>query len=362
MRNPGAVTVRMGSLFGSASRGQRSAKSLQNLGIARVPHRRPLGRVELATHTVQCEPRPRVWGRVVKVSDANPKSVPVSAVIPTFFPKGGQGFDAAGIAQADISQAWQNLGIYVVPYEIRGITAGLPHGYMTEVIGRSAAAGEQLGLAFAAVRDAEVWQRTVPEPRQENRRAVAGRALAEAAGLWSISAGHAVTNVVARVVRAHQDSRYLDAALGWTQPPEPFGTDPKLNLNLSLNRDTVKALRRAAKETGVPSLADLVEPLRDLIVSDAWKALEQRRHVGYHRWRPQTVAGGVSTTNPWVDQGDGSVSMTVSIGATHEPPPLETVVTEAREGYDALSSAMAEILATLPDALAGVGVAGVGAA
>jgi hypothetical protein len=29
-----------------------------------------------------------------------------------------------------------------------------------------------------------------------------------------------------------------------------------------------------------------------------WVALTSRRHVDFHRWRPQSVAGGVATFNP----------------------------------------------------------------
>jgi hypothetical protein len=81
--------------------------------------------------------------------------------------------------------------------EVHGVSKGLPHGYFADLLGRAAAAGEQLGLAFAALRYAEIWRDTAAEPTGETHRNVAGRAIAEASGLWAVSAGHAAVNVVA---------------------------------------------------------------------------------------------------------------------------------------------------------------------
>jgi hypothetical protein len=288
------------------------------------------------------------------MSSAPEESVPISAVTASFFPDGGQPFDDASKAQALIPRKLQDLGALTLPLEMQGILAGLPHGYVAEIVGRTAAAGEQLGLAFTAVRDAEVWLWASIDPEQESRRAIAGRALAEAAGLWSISAGHAAANVVARIIRAHKGAVYLDKALGWNGWPAPFVETRETNL--SLNKDTVKKLRRAARETGEGSLVDLAEPLGQLVAGDAWVALEERRHVGYHRWRPQSLVGGVATINPWVDHGDGTLSMEAGHHSGHTPPTLKAVVTEAREGYDALSDAMEAVLQAFAPALASVGV------
>ena len=105
---------------------------------------------------------------------------------------------------------WQMLGAHYEWAELHGVTKGLRHGYFADSLGRAAAAGEQLGLAFAALRDAEVWRDTAEEPSSTSRRSIAGRAMAETSGLWAVSAGHAAVNVVARAVRIHSKAAALD--------------------------------------------------------------------------------------------------------------------------------------------------------
>lgn len=192
------------------------------------------------------------------MEDTSRESVAVGAVLATFFPDGGKPIDEADKGQFQVPMEWQNLAAVAQVAEVRGILAGMPLGYMAELLGRAAAAGEQLGLALTAVRDAEVWRDIEPEHGQENRRGIAGRALAESSGLWSISAGHAVANVVARVVRAHSLSIHLDKAFKWDGPREPYVMTR--HSNLSLNAFTVKALVRAASATAALPLKTLVDP------------------------------------------------------------------------------------------------------
>lgn len=282
------------------------------------------------------------------------ESVTVGAVLGTFFPDGGKPIDEADNGLFQVSLKWQNLAAVAQLAEVHGILAGMPLGYMAELLGRAAAAGEQLGLALTAVRDAEVWHDIEPEHGQENRRAIAGRALAESSGLWSISTGHAVANVVARVVRGHSLSTHLDKAFKWDGPPEPYGMSRYSNL--SLNDGTVKALARAASATAAPPLKSLVDPLVHLLESPAWAALTLRRDIGYHRWRPQSIEGGASTKSPWMYESRGTMSLSLGPSPGHVPPTVENLVAESRAGHDALSSAMADILARLPEALKSVGV------
>lgn len=89
----------------------------------------------------------------------------------------------ADFSRAKIASQWQLLAQYAELAEMRGMLAGMKPGYMAEVFGRAAAAGEQLGLALTATRDAEAWQALTPDPKERNRRAMAGRALAEASAL-----------------------------------------------------------------------------------------------------------------------------------------------------------------------------------
>lgn len=266
----------------------------------------------------------------------------------------GKPFTDADRARAMVPHDWQMLGTQYQWAELLGVGRGLPHGYFADLLGRAAAAGEQLGIAFAALRDAEVWRDTATDPTSESHRSIAGRAIAEASGLWAVSAGHAAVNVVARVVRIHDNAMGLDKKLGWSGPPTPF--DAGRLANLSLNPETVKPIMAAARRTDEATLVELVSPLVALTKSAAWTALVARRDAGYHRLRPQSIAGGVPPENPWeADQTAGTLRLSVSTFSRYLPPVLEDVVSETQAGYDALSSAMRDVHDCLPAALSAAG-------
>lgn len=280
----------------------------------------------------------------------------VAAVVGTLSPGDvGNPLTDADRPRVMVPNNWQMLGAHYEWAEIHGVSRGLPHGYFADLLGRAAAAGEQLGLAFAALRDAEVWRDMVVDPADASRRSIAGRAMAEASGLWAVSAGHATVNVVARVVRIHSSAVSLDKKLGWTGLPAPF--DSGRLANLSLNAETVKHIQTAAQRTGEVELVELVEPLGGLTKGAAWAALVARRDAGYHRLRPQSIEGGVPSENPWAaDQTAGTLTLSVSTFSGYLPPVLEDVVAEAAAGYEALSAAMSDVYDRLPAALRAVGV------
>jgi hypothetical protein len=287
------------------------------------------------------------------VNESSQDSVVTGVAISTFFPEGGNPVVKTDERQFTTSLKWQKLGELTNIAEVRGVLAGMPQGYMAETLGRAAAAGEQFGLALTAVRDAEVWRDMVPADGQENRRVMAARGLAEASGLWSVSSGHAVVNVVARVVRIHTLSVSMDAKLRWSGPPEPFAS--ARNSNLSLNVSTVNAIAAAAAATGESDLKAIVNPLTTLLRSAAWEALTLQRDVGYHRWRPQSVEGGAPTSNPWSEE-DGGYSMLFGMSGGHVPPLVRDVVAESRDGHDSLAIAMSDVFDALPKAMISAGV------
>jgi hypothetical protein len=98
---------------------------------------------------------------------------------------------------------WQNAGASATFSELYGTLAGAPQGRTSELVGRIASAGEQLGLAWTAEQDARRWL----EPGQ--RRGgwdVAARSLAEVTGYYAMSAGHGLANVTVRTLLLHADS------------------------------------------------------------------------------------------------------------------------------------------------------------
>lgn len=290
------------------------------------------------------------------MTQQRPRGPVVAAVAGTLSPgDGGKPLTNDDRERAKVPQDWQMLGAHYEWAELHGVTKGLRHGYFADLLGRAAAAGEQLGIAFAALRDAEVWRDTAIEPSRASHRSIAGRAMAEASGLWSVSAGHAVVNVVARVVRIHSDAASLDNNLRWSGLPTPF--DAGRWANLSLNAPTTKYIIGAARQTNELALVELVEPLDGLTKNEAWAAVVARRDAGYHRLRPQSIEGGVPSRSPWeADEIAGTLTMGRATFSDYLPPALEDVVRETRAGYDALSSAMSDVHDRLAAALAAVGV------
>lgn len=281
----------------------------------------------------------------------------VAAVVGTLSPGDvGKPFSDADRVRAMVPHAWQMRGAQYEWAEIHGVSMGLPHGFFADLLCRAAAAGEQLGLAFAALRDADVWRDNATEQASTSHRNIAGRAIAEASGLWAVSAWHAVANVVARVVRIHDRGAGLDKKLRWSGLPVPF--DSGRSANLSLNAETVTRIMAVARQTGESTLVEFVAPLDALTNDPSWAAIVARRDAGYHRIRPQSIAGGVPPGNPWAaDQSSGGLTLSVSTFKRYFPPVLEDVVAETQAGYDALSAAMREINDRLPAALRAAGFA-----
>lgn len=279
----------------------------------------------------------------------------VAAVAASLGPGAARPLNERERAQETVAVDWQMLGAQYEWAEIHGVTKGRPHGYFTDLVGRAAAAGELLGLAFTALRDAKAWRDTPPRPENRIRRSIAGRALAEASGLWAVSAGHAAVNVVARVVRLHSDAKSLDRKLKWTGLPTPFDTGRPAHL--SLNDATTTAIIGTARHTNESALVALTDPLDALTRHAAWATLVARRHADSHRLRPQSIEGGVPSESPWThDPTAGTLTLGATTTPAYRPPVLEDVVHETQAGYDALSSAMRDVHDRLPAALVAVGV------
>ena len=88
--------------------------------------------------------------------------------------------------------------------------------------------------------------------------------------------------------------------------------------------------------------------LAELIVDPRWIALDNRRSTDFHRWRPQSVAGGVPQTNPWEPLPNGQHVMTVRVSNGYTVPDDEALVREADHALDALADAMDQWLEQFP--------------
>lgn len=276
----------------------------------------------------------------------------VAIVLPTLF--AGPATDASVRDKRIIetAQEWQKMSVWAHMVEIHGMTHGIPEGRLTETIGRMAATGEQLGLASTCSRDARRW---LAQPSDTISGPIAARSLAEITGYYTLSSGHGLANITLRTLlldvsaAASLNAKYKEAA-GFP----PF-TDDRAAWR-PLSHQLVEALRNAAQVVQQPTVSSLVGVLADLVTDPRWIALEARRGADFHRWRPQSIAGGVPQKSPWSQLPHGQRSMTVGISNGFVPPDHEALVTEADDALDALTAAMDEWMALFPSATRDLGV------
>jgi len=134
---------------------------------------------------------------------------------------------------------------------------------------------------------------------------MAQRAMAELANYYLLSVGHAVANVTGRTLALDttRHPQLLDALGSWF----PVGSEESRDW-LSLNRDTVRPLRRLAK-TGSAAIQVIAEPATALVQAPEWQELSRLRGAHYHRRRPQSAGVvGVPLASPWTF-GDGVARM-----------------------------------------------------
>ena len=249
---------------------------------------------------------------------------------------------------------WQNTGVHATFAEFHGATHSLPQGRLSELIGRIAAGGEQLGLAWTCEQDMLRW--LDPAARARDGFSASARALAEMAGYYAISAGHGLANVTLRTLLIGPNA----AAVINKDYKNAGGFTPFTKISyawLPLNETVATKLHGAAVASGCPEVALMTGLVRDLTVDPHWQALMDRRHVDFHRWRPQSVSGGVPTSNPWeaaVD-GDGS-SLTIYGNSQYEPPDTEVLIQEASDALAALSQTMRDWIDCWPAVLRALGV------
>jgi hypothetical protein len=212
-------------------------------------------------------------------------------------------------AAQKVSADWQTFGWKADFWEI-GLVPRVQPGRAHELVGLIAGGGEQFGLSLAALVEAELWSAYRQEKPVEGlglteskgrivsaAQEMAHRAMAELAMHYLLATGHTLANVTVRALaldsRLH--STLLDALGGWC----PVGSSDPEDW-LSMNKETIRGLRRIARKAGSPALEALTEPPTALVLSPAWQELDQLRGAHYHRRRPQSAGmSGVSLANPW---------------------------------------------------------------
>jgi hypothetical protein len=276
-----------------------------------------------------------------------------SAVLHTLFAGEPTPFDERDNVIAATSQRWQQMGPKAKFSEGHGPINGLPDGRVLEVVGHMAALGEQLGLALTCSRDAHRW---LTEKATSIGRPLGARALAEMTGYYVLSASHGLANITLRALLIGKPTRPLvEAAFPAAKGFPPFSEER--DAWKSLSPFVVTKLSDVADQAGVPAAVDLVAVLSTLSGDSRWEALDARRGVDFHRWRPQSITGGVAAKNPWTAQPDGSRTMSVGMLSDYVPPEPGLLVAEADDALDALHEAMTVWADQFPTATRDLGVA-----
>jgi hypothetical protein len=258
------------------------------------------------------------------------------------------------MAAQDVAADWQTTSWKADFWEVALVPRVQP-GRAHELAGLIAAGGEQFALALAALVEAELWRSQRREQPVEaldlgeSQKRVLGaaqemahRAMAELATHYLLATGHTLANVTVRVLALDTQlhSALLDVLGSWCPVNSASPTDW-----LSMNRDTIRALRRVARKGSSPTLQVLTQPATELVLSSSWQELDQLRAAHYHRRRPQSAGmSGVPLANPWqfsggaMSIGAGRDEYTDGDGLAHETTDL------ARRVLTGLTAAMKALL------------------
>lgn len=108
----------------------------------------------------------------------------------------------------------------------------------------------------------------------------------------------------------------------------PVGTTDRREHSLGLSGQSVRDLRRVARQSAYPSLAQIVVPVSVLVSDSQWNAMFESRGMDFHRLRPQShgIAAAPSSF-PWIYKGKTKALE----GVVHTEPDAATAgLAEAR--------------------------------
>jgi hypothetical protein len=262
---------------------------------------------------------------------------------------------------SDVASTWQGISAVHDSWELILVPTVQP-GRASELAGLIASGGEQLGLALAALNEAELWTlyraQYPADPSTLDGRSIQAaqemsqRAMADLAVHYLLATGHIVANVTARTLAldARLHPVLLDVLGTWNPPGSATARDW-----LSLNRDTVRSLRRAAGKSALPAHREVAIPATGLVQSPAWQELDQLRGMDYHRRRPQSAGiSGVPLANPWQQRGS-VISMNGGGGQYDNGDGLARATAEvAQRAAVVTARAMKALLTTVEAVVSGI--------
>lgn len=213
---------------------------------------------------------------------------------------------------------------------------------ITEIMGRMGAAGEQIGLALAASRDARRWPPARVGASASVAEIMAVRAHAEMVAYWALGAAHGLGNVLLRMLWLHAGARPLiEASYPKAQTFSPFSDDR--NAWEPLGPKLVGNARKAAAAVGSTPVDEITDALDALNQDPRWDALMALRGVNFHQWRPQSVDRGTPKHSMVTQDALGREMIAVGTGPTNIAPDHEQALATVDAGLDALVDAAALI-------------------
>ena len=212
-----------------------------------------------------------------------------------------------------------------------------PYNRLVEVHGVMGAIGEQAGLCWTIEQDAQRVIRTARNRGQEHQ-TVLLRALAESASHFLLGAAHSLGNLGLRLslLDTHAAASIQKAR------PKAGGFLPGVD-----DRAAWLTLHEASKllSTGTGAstnkyLKRISASIAGLSADQAFKQLDERRGMDYHRRRPQSVSHASPKQGTVDAPGTGTVTISM-VGATLDPE------ADAHAVYDLLVAAMGPLQRTM---------------
>jgi hypothetical protein len=210
----------------------------------------------------------------------------------------GRSWREAVISGADhvpeVAAEWQKLAGHATFLEMGGLVGGADRDRTWELVGRIAATGEQLGLAYTAAIEVDFWrQAKMATDTVQTAYEMGHRAMAELQAYFTIGSGHGLVNVAARTLALAQDLRAALASKNkkWRNAFPPFseseGDWP------ALSQQTAARLSEVAALSPHPEVRELLKPVVTLHADERWRKLDAYRGKAFHRWRPQSAGGSI---------------------------------------------------------------------
>jgi hypothetical protein len=212
---------------------------------------------------------------------------------------------------------------------------------MYEVAGLMGSLGEQLGLSCSADNEFQSWDLEIDDVVDPLEKEMAKRALAETMLHYVFAAGNSFFNLCCRLVA-------LDGAVRPELKRTMHSVFPPFSKSRgdwkSFSEGAVAALEKVANTSAVVGIADAVGVATTLVRSAGWRALDEERAEGFHRWRLQSVGiVGAGQISPWTFE-NGVMSIEGGVGEEigKDVPGLtaDDVVTTVRSSRGELIVAM----------------------